>query len=150
MYMPVCRGCNKQFPNIVKIDGKDRNLCKRKFCLDCSPFGSHNTRPSLDYDENDIKARRRKQLVDNTMRRRKKVQAMAIEYKGGKCQICGYDRCTRALEFHHLNPDEKEFSISRDGSTRSWERTKIELDKCILLCANCHREVEDGMTEIPK
>ena len=73
---------------------------------------------------------------------------MAIEYKGGKCILCGYDKCSRALEFHHVNPEEKEFGISKDGATRSWEKVKIELDKCVLLCANCHREVESGLVNL--
>jgi hypothetical protein len=66
---------------------------------------------------------------------------MAIEYKGGCCEICGYDRCIDALEFHHSNFSGKEFSISAKGYTRSWAKIKEELDKCSLLCANCHREV---------
>ena len=66
---------------------------------------------------------------------------MSLEYKGGKCLICGYDRCTEALEFHHSDSAEKDFGISHKGYTRSWTRVKQELDKCMLLCANCHREV---------
>lgn len=77
-------------------------------------------------------------------RRRHKLKALAVEYKGGKCIICGYDRCVRALEFHHVNPAEKEFGLSSRGLTRSWIAIKHELDKTILLCANCHREVEAG------
>lgn len=73
-------------------------------------------------------------------KRRAKVKAMALEYKGGKCSQCGYDKCTSALEFHHNDPSVKEFGIGFKGETRSWERTKRELDKCVLLCANCHRE----------
>jgi len=68
-----------------------------------------------------------------------KRKAKAVEYKGGKCEVCGYNKCHDALEFHHLDPDEKDFGIGC-GSTYSWERTKSELDKCIMLCANCHRE----------
>lgn len=71
--------------------------------------------------------------------KRWKTKLKAIEYKGGKCERCGYNKCHDALEFHHLNPDEKDFGIGC-GNTYSWERTKSELDKCIMLCANCHRE----------
>ena len=77
--------------------------------------------------------------ADAVVRRRKKLKILAIEYKGGSCQNCGYKKCVDALEFHHMN-DEKEFGIAHKGHTISWERMKIELDKCILLCANCHRE----------
>ena len=66
---------------------------------------------------------------------------MAVEYKGGCCSICGYDGCIEALEFHHIDPSEKDFGISSKGYTRSWERVKEEIDRCVLLCANCHREV---------
>jgi 5-methylcytosine-specific restriction endonuclease McrA len=74
-------------------------------------------------------------------KRRKKIRQMAIEYKGGSCEVCGYDNCSEALEFHHANSSGKDFSISEKGYTRSWLRVKEELDKCMLLCANCHREL---------
>jgi len=66
---------------------------------------------------------------------------MAVEYKGGKCEVCGYDRCVEALEFHHRDLSEKEFGISAKGYSRSWKAVMKELDKCILVCANCHREL---------
>lgn len=73
---------------------------------------------------------------------------MAIEYKGSCCGVCGYDRCNGALEFHHLDPNEKDFGISHKGYTRSWEKVKTELDKCVMLCANCHREVHTGLIKL--
>ena len=63
----------------------------------------------------------------------------AVLYKGGKCQQCGYDGCYAAFDFHHRDPNEKEFLWSKCRG-RAWETIKIELDKCDLLCANCHRE----------
>jgi len=69
--------------------------------------------------------------------RRKKMDV--VERFGGKCQICGYDRCINALEFHHL--DNKKESPSYVIMRWSWERARAELEKCIMLCANCHREV---------
>jgi hypothetical protein len=74
-------------------------------------------------------------------RRRLKLKQLALEYKGGKCQKCGYDKCSAALDFHHRESSDKEFGLSKKGLTRSWEKTKIELDKCDLLCSNCHREL---------
>jgi len=71
---------------------------------------------------------------------------MAIAYGGGQCVICGYKKCSRALSFHHRDPSKKDFGLSEKGITRSWEKTKAELDKCVLLCANCHMEVHDSMT----
>ena len=58
---------------------------------------------------------------------------MAIEYKGGRCQVCRYDRCAEALEFHHIDPTKKDFGISSKGYARSWEKVKREVDKCFLL-----------------
>lgn len=73
--------------------------------------------------------------------KKQKYKLKMIEYKGGKCEICGYNKNISALEFHHLNPEEKEFTIS--DTKHSWEDTQKELDKCILLCANCHREIHN-------
>ena len=84
---------------------------------------------------------RRQYLVQAVRERRKKVRVMAVAYKGGKCVRCGYDRCIEALEFHHTDPTEKDFGISNKGYTRSWKRIQEELDKCVMLCANCHREI---------
>lgn len=70
---------------------------------------------------------------------RRKLKARAIEYKGGKCERCGYNRCHEALEFHHRDPAAKSFSIST-GIYRRWDTLRRELDKCMMICANCHRE----------
>lgn len=78
--------------------------------------------------------------VEAVQRRRDNLKKKAVEYKGGKCQRCPYDKSVAALDFHHTEPEHKDFAISKNGHTRSWERLKKELDKCILLCANCHRE----------
>lgn len=86
-------------------------------------------------------ADRRAYMIDAVRRRRKKVRQMAVEYKGGKCGRCGYSKCVEALEFHHLDSSQKDFGISEKGYTRSWTRVREELDKCILVCANCHREL---------
>ena len=71
---------------------------------------------------------------------RQKIKTKSIEYKGGKCEKCGYNKCEWALDFHHVNPKEKDFNIAR-YSTLSWEKIRLELDKCIMVCANCHREI---------
>ena len=74
---------------------------------------------------------------------RKKIKQKAVKYKGGKCQICGYNKIPEALEFHHVNPSEKSFNIT--ATNRSWQEIQDELEKCILLCANCHREIHAAM-----
>ena len=81
-------------------------------------------------------------------RRRNKLKEMAVEYKGSCCNKCGYNKSITALEFHHLDPSEKDFGISNKGETRSWERIKKELDKCVILCANCHREEHERLDTI--
>lgn len=90
--------------------------------------------------ENETRDRCKKCAVDAVTKRRKKVKQMALDYKGRKCEICGYDKYEGALHFHHLDPTIKKFSIGYKGHTNSWEKVKLELDKCILLCANCHAE----------
>ena len=93
-----------------------------------------------------VRVRCKKCNVESVVRRRKKLKAMALEYKGGKCAKCEYDRCSAALEFHHEDPDFKEFGICESGNTRSWDAVKAELDKCVLLCSNCHREAHHGIS----
>ena len=73
--------------------------------------------------------------------KKQKYKLRAIEYKGGKCECCGYNRNIAALEFHHLDTSEKDFGIS--DTHHSWDDTVKELDKCILVCANCHREIHN-------
>lgn len=92
--------------------------------------------------------KRKKSNAIQVSNRRRQLKMMAVEYKGGKCIICGYDKYIRALEFHHLNADSKDFSISTTGTTRSWEKNKIELDKCICVCANCHREIHGNLINL--
>ncbi len=93
---------------------------------------------------------RAKYLIKAVAKRRKKVREMAIEYKGGKCIFCNYKKCIQALEFHHVGDEEKDFSISDKGYTRSWERVKKEIDKCVLVCANCHRELHVGTKQLSR
>jgi hypothetical protein len=74
---------------------------------------------------------------------REALLPLSYKYKGGCCQICGYDKCVRALSFHHLDAFHKDFNIG--GKSKSWNTIQSELDKCILLCANCHAEVHAGL-----
>lgn len=78
-------------------------------------------------------------------KRRKLLKVMAIEYKGGKCIRCGYSKCHASLAFHHLDPAHKDFAIGHKGYTRSWESVKRELDKCVLVCNNCHGEIHEEL-----
>jgi hypothetical protein len=164
--MPTCRKCGAVFPCRVVIDGKRHNTQRRKYCLACSPFGQHNTRqlhgrPAFEYVPGSERAcercgrlyvydRRKGHRLTicnscnaNMQRRRRKARAVA--YRGSHCR-CGYARCLKALEFHHRDRNGKEFSVG-EMMSMSWERVKQELDKCDLLCSNCHREEEDGRIE---
>jgi hypothetical protein len=81
--------------------------------------------------------------------RRRKLKTMVVEYRGGKCVVCGYSKCIWALDLHHRDETEKEFGLSARGMTRSWEKIKQEADKCVVLCANCHREIHAGVAQLP-
>ena len=85
---------------------------------------------------------RKEAVIDK--RRKNKIEL--VKYKGGKCEICGYDKCIDALEFHHLNPETKSFGIG-NGDIRSLKRLKEEADKCIMVCSNCHKEIHAKIRE---
>jgi hypothetical protein len=86
---------------------------------------------------------RRKKIVLNVTKWRIRNKQKLVEYKGGKCVKCGYNRCLSSLTFHHRDPLLKEMRIS--GSTRSFEKLKKEVDKCELVCNNCHGEIHSGL-----
>lgn len=75
-----------------------------------------------------------------TQHRQQGFKRDCVDYKGGKCERCGYCNNYGSLDFHHLDPTQKDFTISRCQSQKFDDRIKIELDKCILLCRNCHGE----------
>jgi hypothetical protein len=71
------------------------------------------------------------------------MKLWALEYKGNKCEKCGYNKDISALEFHHLDPSQKDFNISSRNLSSDWNVIKTEVDKCIVVCANCHREIHN-------
>ncbi len=81
--------------------------------------------------------------VDHSYRYMKKSKLRAVAYLGGSCQVCGYSKSIAALTFHHINPLLKNFNLSGTGLSKSWEKLKPELDKCRLLCCNCHFELHE-------
>lgn len=159
--MPICRKCSQAFPFQITVDGKRRNLCNRKYCLECSPFGSKNRRQlekvglhevrHCEFCNRDFLYKRGKNHGGNICgscrvnRRRFISRIKSIEYKGGACVCCGYNRCSDALHFHHIDPTSKDFQIG-GNHCRSWESIRRELDKCVLLCANCHAEKHAELT----
>ncbi len=86
--------------------------------------------------------------VESVSKNRRIRKSKLISEFGNKCNICGYDKCQQALQFHHLNPEDKKFGISESGLCRSWDKMLQEASKCILVCANCHAEIESGITKI--
>ena len=163
--MKICKNCKKEFSTRVIIEGKKRNISNRRYCLECSPFGKHNTRIlEPDRKRNSSKGEGKKKIcikcnndfvsyanrnicgTCKVTESRRKKKRLLVEYKGGNCKICGYKKCQRSLSFHHLNPEIKESTISHN----SWglERCKKEVDKCILVCSNCHGEIHEGIIEI--
>lgn len=171
--MVTCQKCKRSFPSKIKVDGKVRNFQHRKYCLDCSPFGDHNTQKLESviqyvvdgkklcvacneeksigdfYTQSNGKKRPRKYCKDcfnnQAVGRQRKFKVKCVGYKGGKCELCGYNRCVSALEFHHRVPEEKDFQLSKCKLRIFDDVVKKELDKCILLCANCHREEHDKL-----
>jgi len=83
-------------------------------------------------------------------RKRRKVKQQLVEEAGGACVLCGYSRWRGALQFHHLEPAGKKFHLSHHGHSRSIARSRAEAEKCVLLCANCHAEVEGGFATLPE
>lgn len=94
--------------------------------------------------ETKIKKPNSKSVIDTRIKNKIEL----VNYKGGKCEICGYNKSLRALEFHHVNPEEKNFGIA--GKTYSLDKLKKEADKCILVCSNCHSEIHDGSIVLNK
>lgn len=79
---------------------------------------------------------------------RRNTKQKLVEALGSCCQICTYNKCNQVLELHHIDSDEKDFHMSQ-MNRQSWDKIKIEASKCILLCANCHREVHANVTPLP-
>lgn len=82
-------------------------------------------------------------------KRRRTIKRKLVEEAGGCCAICGYSRCQQALQFHHVDPATKSFHLGHNGICRSLTKSRAEAKKCVLLCANCHAEVEAGVSTLP-
>jgi len=91
----------------------------------------------------------RKCRVDQVTRRRRRLKEVLAQEAGGRCAVCGYDNYIGALEFHHLDPADKTLSIAGYGTAVSIDVLRREAKKCVLLCSNCHAEVEAGLVAIP-
>ena len=135
----TCKKCSAKFSSTVRIEGKKHRLGNRLFCLSCSPFNNHNTKDLTKTPA----SRRRPGAYKYVKEYRARVKQKCLAYKGGSCQRCGYNRSPRALTFHHLDPSKKDFGVA--AAHRPWSVVKQELDKCILLCFNCHMEEHERL-----
>jgi hypothetical protein len=160
-----CARCGLTIPRSAwSDDGRRLNLQHRRYCLKCSPFGSHNTRRLDRVARNKelglICSRCKKPLSDAQLKGRvcwncyyaaRSNRRLDLVYRivGEVCWNCGYTRGRagrRVLDFHHVDPREKSFSLdARNLINLSWTRVIREVSKCVLLCANCHRESHAGL-----
>lgn len=90
-------------------------------------------------------ADRREYLIMAVTKRRQVLKKRAVDFMGGGCMVCGCAKHPCVFDFHHVDPKTKSFGISGSGITRSWEAVQEEMRKCILVCANCHREISLGL-----
>lgn len=81
---------------------------------------------------------------DNVKKHRDKRRTQLLTICGNKCNLCGYDKCLSALEFHHIDPSTKKYTLAK-GNCHSIIDDVEEAKKCILVCANCHREIHEGL-----
>lgn len=172
----ICKLCGAFFPLRLKIEGKWRGLQKRKYCLICSPFKTHNTRTLIEavdtreptegnkicsrcHEERPLSffylrsaktGKRRSECKEcwakiigcvSTKRKEKIMKAL-----GDKCVVCGYNKYRGALEFHHLDPSQKDPAVNVHNN--GFEKALEEMKKCILVCANCHREIHAGLLNL--
>lgn len=157
MKQNICKHCSKSFPDSIYINGKRHRLNNRFYCLDCNPFNSCK-KPRLglvgrterkcpmcklmipinQYHKKSANCKKCESIRGR--RSRNKVKQLAVDYKGGKCQICGYNKSLSALDFHHIS--NKTYNICKILNRKFSDKLKLELDHTILLCINCHREEE--------
>ena len=150
-----CKKCGNNIPCKIKIGGKVRNLNNRTYCLDCSPFGQHNTRQLDKYNEFvNGKCYTCSRKLDykgtycwycNLLKRETQRSDKVYAIVGEQCWLCEYDVGREMLDFHHMEPDDKEFCVNkRSIGTLGWQRVLDEMEKCAVVCCRCHREIEYG------
>lgn len=112
----TCQYCGKTFQYY-----RETSII-RKSCYECIPDGSGKDAGLI----------------------RRLIKKKAVDYKGNKCYCCGNQYPYSVYDFHHLDPAQKDFGIGDKTSTVKWDKVKEEIDKCILVCANCHRQIHSG------
>lgn len=144
----TCRLCHRKIPWRITINDKCYHLTNRKFCLKCSPFKQHNTHPENPNTPKGLRKKRttqqNKKYAQTLLRRGHDRKNLLINRSGGGCTKCGYNKSQRALTFHHLDPTKKLFGLSLNNLwSKTMEVIEKEYAKCVLLCMNCHAEIED-------
>jgi hypothetical protein len=162
----ICRKCGCDFPNWQKIGDRRVNLGSRAYCLNCSPYKAGRGRGNRIRLENysSIDGVKHKRCIECTQRlplcqfysyrdergrsqfsgrckscmSNRVIKEQAIAYKGGSCLDCAGQFHYSVFDFHHLDPSEKDMNVMANHP-KSLEAIKSELDKCVLLCSNCHR-----------
>lgn len=156
--MKICKNesCGNIIPKAIYVDGKRRILKNRKQCIDCLPFmSSPYTRNEEERQTKRKESQRKKskkfydkQLAEGKVplykQRRINYKQELVDMLGGECEVCGYKKTLSALCFHHRDPDQKEFTLSKREMVYSLERLKVEARKCALLCLNCHAEEHES------
>lgn len=125
-------------------ENKQKNYSDFRYCPSCEqdcPIDNFYNRRGKKNSSVYCKDCTKKQTTE----RMRKLKEKMVQYKGGKCERCDYNKYYGALEFHHLDPYSKDFSPSSLKKYTFDDRVKKELDKCILLCANCHREIHNEL-----
>lgn len=107
---------------------------------DCKHCGTKN--PDDFFKANSMKSCCLKCHTMYTHQRQRELKVKAVEYLGNKCSRCGYTGVPAVFDFHHRDPSQKDFNWG-NKRTSNWDNLKVELDKCDLLCSNCHREEHD-------
>lgn len=146
----ICKNCNGYFPSKTFLNGKEIFLHKRSYCLVCSPFGERkykaakrNRNKTANEKQCPICARVFKWTKNNVcstcrawfQRYCKKLKA--INLLGGECKHCG-EKDWEILTFHHINTQDKSFTLAGNWDNLDWQIIENELKKCEILCFNCH------------
>jgi len=128
---------------IVRNTGRPPATSSTAFERDCKRHG-----PSVFYRFASGKVACKRCIGEAVTRRHQKIKRTLVAEAGGCCRVCGYDRCVFSLHFHHVDPTTKAFGITT-AHGKSLAAYREEAKKCVLVCANCHGEIECGLIESP-
>ena len=164
----VCQHCKKDFFPVTYFQGKRKWLRGRRTCFECVPYATPSLGGTAIRSRNTPDGKRQCRICNEfktltefsptnkfgnlnsyckpcakkkNRKPKQRFKEECIVYKGGSCIRCGYNKCPAALEFHHREPNEKEFSLRDVNEVTLTQKIKAELDKCDLVCSNCHKEI---------